>query len=116
MYAGIKSEYVSKGPLESPPSNHITITGRITAKPKYCTSRNGQSFLNIFIRFPGYANKLISMQVTLIGNDADKMKNSFREGYVIQVTGELGRDVWQDKNGHHERMKIFASKVKQLVD
>jgi len=91
--------------------NNTVIVGRITAKPKFVKTNNNKYYLNFFMRFIGYRKKHVNIQVTLTDDLAIKMNNKLKEGYVVKVSGQLDTDVWKDKNGHHERMKIFSEKI-----
>lgn len=92
--------------------NQVVITGRITAKPKFIQTNRGTCYLNFFMRFAGYSKKAVDIQVTLVDDMALKLNNRFKEGHTVKVKGQLARDTWHDKSGDHERMKIFAEKIK----
>lgn len=92
--------------------NQVVVTGRITAKPKFIQTNGGTCYLNFFMRFAGFSKKAVDIQVTLVDDMALKLNNKLKEGYTVKVKGQLDRDTWHDKNGNHERMKIFAEKIK----
>ena len=91
--------------------NQVVIIGRITAKPRFVRIDERKCYLNFFMRFVGHLKEHVDIQVTLSNNLARKLNNKLKEGYVVKVTGQLAKDTWQDKNGHHDRMKIFADQI-----
>jgi single-stranded DNA-binding protein len=95
--------------------NQVIFTGRITAEPRYVKTKTDQTYLNFYIAFPGYGQKPVSFLVTLTGGLADKMKDSFEKGCLIQVTGDLAQNNWVDKNGNeHKQIKIIANTAKHI--
>ena len=90
--------------------NVVCVTGRLTADPELKKTTNGVSAANITVavRRPMAKDATDFFDVVLWRQNAEYLCQFGRKGSIVEITGNLISNKWEDKNGS-KRVSISIS-------
>lgn len=84
-------------------ANNITLTGRLTAKPELCATKNGVSVCSftLAVKRPHVKDMTDFIPCQVWRQGAEYLTKYGDKGNMVAVTGALTTRKWQDQNGNN---------------